>query len=910
MYRAPAKYPPYTLIYTLIGLLFGLGFPILGTGVSLWENGLPFTLANALLLQASQPLLWIIDTAPFVLCLVAFLAGKRHTQVARLASENEQIVSERTKELIAANTKLEDEIAQRIQDEINIERAKKTWEATFDAVSELIVITDRNGKIARCNQATIERLDTSYSELLGKEFVEVFFKGNPPEGFDLMGGENTLQFAVLEGWYNVAIYPVRIANILEGIIYVILDITELVEARQAAEAADQAKSEFLANMSHEIRTPMNGVIGMIELALDTKLTSEQKDYLESSLESAEALLTLLNDILDFSKIEARQLDLEIVDFNLRTTVENMTHTLAQRAYDKDLEIACLIDPDVPGLLEGDPGRLRQILVNLVGNAIKFTQEGEVVVRVQVEEKSKSDATLRFSVQDTGIGIPIERQAAVFERFTQVDGTTTRKYGGTGLGLAISKQLVEMMGGKIGVISAVDKGSTFWFTAVFRRQADKVTAPLSQSPELLDRRVLVVDDNATNRMILEKILQGFGCRPLTVPSGPEALNALHTAVREGDPFEILLLDMQMPDMDGEETVQRVKADARISATRMVILTSIGRRGEADRFEALGCVGYLIKPVRQQQLFDTLQKVVSQDTIAAKPDTGPLNLREVLQEGFREKLRVLLAEDNKINRKLAVTLLEKAGIPVEQAETGRQVVEMLKEKFFSVVLMDVQMPELDGFEATQAIRQLEGPASQTPIIAMTAHVMKGDRERCLASGMNDYIAKPIDPEEMVEKILYWAIPAESEPSGEAASAESLPTDGKASPSADGSARVDAWDNYDEAPPVELDDALPRFLDDREFFTQMLGEFVAQLPEQIAELQEDARAGDAQALYRHAHTLKGMAVNFSAGRLSGHASELEMDARREELGRAALLITRIERETASLQQYLAALTAEEKS
>ena len=727
----------------------------------------------------------------------------------------------------------------------------------------VLVVSGSDGTILGANPAAERILGTNRRELAGRpsgEAIEI----PPGAAGTAWQGE---AFAVRPEGKRVPVLASVAPVTLWGMPYRICGFVDIssqkeaeyraTEAQRTAEEGARAKAEFLANMSHEIRTPMNAVIGMTGLLLDGPLDSRQRDSLETIRVAGDSLLSILNDILDISKLESGKVDLEEIPFDLRYVLESIAELMAPRAIEKGLELTCLVEPGTPTRVAGDPERLRQVLVNLVGNAIKFTAAGNVDVRAALAGQEAEAVSVRFSVADTGEGIPEDRQAAIFESFTQADGSTTRRFGGTGLGLTISRRLVTLMGGSLEVESGLGRGSTFAFAIPLRaRPAEEEPARPRQN--IRGARILVADDNATNRKIVTMMLDSFGCRVDQADSGTAAIAALSRAIRDGRPFDALLLDHQMPGLDGEQTVRSIRSDGALSATRVLMLTSTAQRGDARRFEALGCKAYLTKPIRQSQLLDALAEALVDEGPAPPRQPSGIITRHSLGERSARSVRILLVEDNPVNQKVALRLLERAGHRVDAVGNGIEALAALEKVPYDLVLMDVQMPEMDGYEATRILRAREAGGRRLPIVAMTAHAMKGDREHCLDAGMDDYVSKPIQPKELLSVIDRWA------------GREVLPSQ----------APLPAPPAPPPAPAL-LDEkrALEAVGQDEAFLAELARIFTQVIAERLPILVGAARLADREVLRLEAHSMRGAAANIGARRIEQAALELEEACERNE-------------------------------
>ena len=781
----------------------------------------------------------------------------------------------------------------------------------METIVDPVVVYDDQGKVTYLNQAFTRVFGWSFDELLGQR-IDFVPDEEMPETQKAIAkvfqGERVSGFETRRRTKNSTTVAVRIGAALlmdtqgkpNGIVVNFQDITQEKEAQdklshmnqelnkaieqanmmaRRAEIANTAKSEFLANMSHEIRTPLNGVIGMTGLLLDTNLTNDQRHYANIVRNSGESLLTVINDILDFSKIEAGKLEMETIDFDLRSMLDNFASMMSLRIQKKNLEFLCAASPDVPALIQGDPGRLRQILTNLVGNAVKFTGKGEISVRAYLEKETEKDITLLFSIKDTGIGIPKEKHDTLFESFTQADSSTTREFGGTGLGLTISKKLCEMMGGKIGLKSEVDKGSEFWFTARFKKQEEPAYPVIPvQRPDMKGHHILVVDDNETNREILLGQLDSWGLRVKAAVDGPDALHEFYQADNDKDLFQIAILDMQMPGMDGLTLGKIIKSDDKLKSVHLVMMTSMGQVGDAKRFEKAGFAAYLIKPVGHSDLFGCLSTIISGN---AKPQVErPIITRHTVRELQRKNIRILLAEDNITNQQVATGILKKFGfVGVTTVLNGAQAVKELVASVYDLVLMDIQMPEMDGHEATRQIRKIESESGKKriPVIAMTAHAMKKDRDKCIAAGMDDYVSKPVDAKALLEALERWLPKEKSIPDPPASEA--------------GQTLRQEIKPKNNLIVFDKDALMDRLMGDMELFETVISGFLEDMPKQIDILTKHINQKNSADAGRQGHQIKGASGNVGADALREIASEIDIAGKSGDLDGLSSLLPQLE-------------------
>jgi PAS domain S-box-containing protein len=769
----------------------------------------------------------------------------------------------------------------------------------FDQTAIGVCVADLDRRLIETNTAYQEITGYSAEELVGMSTLELT---HPEDRAHDTGSRRTFasddsdnyrrekRYVCKDGrvvWANAASSLVRdehgeprfIMGVVEDVTERKRAQAELEKAKEEAEAANRAKSDFLANMSHEIRTPMNGVIGMSDLLADTDLDSEQREYVGTVRSSGETLLSLINDVLDFSKIEAEKVELENIVFDLRTSVEDTAVLLAGRAQSKGLEIASLVDYDVPTTLSGDPGRLRQVLTNLLGNAIKFTEEGEILLKAELCEETENEVLVLFEIRDTGIGLDEEQMEHLFESFVQADTSTTRRYGGTGLGLAISERLAKLMGGGIRVESEPGEGSTFYFTARFEKHSSEVSPGSRPRANLRGLKALIVDDNATNRAVLRQQITPWGMEVDDARGGAEALEKLRSAAERDEPYDIALLDMQMPQMDGLGLARSIKRERDISAARLVLVTSMGQRGDGEEARKAGIEAYLTKPVRQAQLYDILSMVMGSDEEKVSlQNERPLVTAHTLKEAeAQSRARILLVEDNEVNQKVAARTLEKLGYRVDISEDGEEAVEAVSRTDYAAVVMDIQMPKMDGYEATAEIRGRESAAGdeRIPIIAMTANALHGDREKALEAGMDDYIAKPVRANELEEVLRRWVSVVE--------------------PAVEEGARADGENNRSAV----LDPEVLRSLEDLEgdgergLLAELAGMFLEDADLRMKIMRKAVPENDANTVREAAHALKGSSSNFGAWRIQDACARLQELSESGELRQVPELLERLEEE-----------------
>ncbi len=796
-----------------------------------------------------------------------------------------------------------------VQAEQALRESEKRYRDLVENSLGLICTHDLNGRLLMVNPAVARSLGYQRDGIVGKNLrdfiapsVKKYFNNYLEEIKNKQVTSGLIVLVRRDGQERIWQYHNFRQD--EGVTRYVLshaqDVTEykqlerdLITAREAAISASQAKSAFLANMSHEIRTPMNGIMGMAGLLLKTDINAEQRKMAETVEASANVLLTLINDILDFSKIESGKLILETIDFDLRPVVESVLELLAEEAQKKQIELASFIHQDAPEKLRGDPTRLRQILTNLIGNAIKFTEVGEVIVSVTKDNSASHLLNLRFAVTDTGIGIAKETQGNLFRAFSQADTSTTRRYGGTGLGLAISRQLVELMGGEISVESVEGKGSSFSFKVPFEAQIAGTEKPLPAKASVEFSRLLIVDDNATNRTILAHYIASWGVRTSGAENGDQAFMMLREAAESVDPYDLAVVDMQMPEMDGLMLAQKIKTDALTSSTRLILMASLGRQEDDFTRKKAGIEAFINKPIKESELFDCLAAVASgkpsntgqlrKDAIK-KSSTTKSAATGLLNSKAQKQARILVAEDNPVNREVARLQLQSLGYTVDTVTNGLQALEILSATDYDAVLMDCQMPEMDGYEATAEVRRREGRKKHTPIIALTANALQGDQEKCLDAGMDDYLSKPIKPEALEAILEKW-------------------TNNQTSSQKPFTADTAEANHLSVILDVNVLAKLRKALSgkNKDFISNLIDLFITDAQPRIEALREAITRNDATALRQVAHALKGSCANLGARRMSGLCEILEEKGLANSLAGASAFVEHLEAEFALVKQAL---------